>query len=256
MIHFKNQYYQFKPTLLGWVITLICIPLFIKFGLWQYNKAQYKLDIQQAYQQSAVNQALPYPKGLVTIDAQTKEDWQYKRVIVTGEYDTQYQVLLDNQVERSRPGYHVITPLYIKGTDQYVMVNRGWIPANDLHADVPKVETPAGTVEVEGQIWVPSNRFFTLEDKALLAKAVFETVWQHMDVKRYKAIVPMDVSPLMIKLEPSSQAGGFVRNWQVPVDRIATHMGYAYQWYGFAVATFLIFIYMSIVPVGKVRDKE
>jgi surfeit locus 1 family protein len=32
----------------------------------------------------------------------------------------------------------------------------------------------------------------------------------------------------------------------VSAERITTHMGYAYQWFGFAVATLLIFIYMSV----------
>jgi surfeit locus 1 family protein len=47
-------------------------------------------------------------------------------------------------------------------------------------------------------------------------------------------------------LDLASEAGGFVRNWTVSAERITTHMGYAYQWFGFAVATLLIFIYMSV----------
>jgi surfeit locus 1 family protein len=98
---------------------------------------------------------------------------------------------------------------------------------------------------------VPTNKIFTLEDKDVLAKKAFNTVWQHLDLKRYQKVVPIAVSALVIKLDNKSESGGFVRNWQVPVDRIATHMGYAYQWYGFAVATFLIFLYMSIVRVEE-----
>lgn len=251
MIKFNNQYYQFKPSLLGWVITLICIPLFIKFGLWQYGKAELKMEMQATYQASVNNAAAPFPVDIITLDEKTKDQWEYKRVAVVGEYDTQFQFLLDNKVEATRPGYHVITPLKINDTDQYVLINRGWIPANDLHTDVPVVETPQGIVKIQGQVWVPSTKIFTLEDKESLESQVFQTVRQHVDLQRYKKIVPIAVSALMIKLDPKSEAGGFVRNWQVPVDRIATHMGYAYQWYGFAIATLLIFIYISMVRVEK-----
>jgi len=67
-----------------------------------------------------------------------------------------------------------------------------------------------------------------------------------MDLKRYQNSVAIKVLPIVIKLDTKSNAGGFVRNWQLPADKIATNMGYAYQWFGFAVASILIFLYTSI----------
>ena len=46
--------------------------------------------------------------------------------------------------------------------------------------------------------------------------------------------------------EPDSAAGGFVRNWEMSADRIVTHMGYAYQWFGFAFAALAIYLYLGI----------
>jgi len=70
-----------------------------------------------------------------------------------------------------------------------------------------------------------------------------------MNMNSYQHSVPFVVSDLAIKLDQASDAGGFVRNWQVPVERIATNIGYAYQWFGFALATLLIYIYMSVSKV-------
>ena len=67
-----------------------------------------------------------------------------------------------------------------------------------------------------------------------------------MDLERYQNSVAIKVLPIVIKLDTKSNAGGFVRNWQLPADKIATNMGYAYQWFGFAVASILIFLYTSI----------
>lgn len=250
-MQFRIHHYVFRPSLIGTVLTLICIPLFIKFGFWQYNKAQQKQAIQAAYNQAKVDQALDFPLDILSQKNLTINDWNYKKVTVTGVYETKYQLLLDNKVEGSRVGYHVITPLKINQTSEYVLVNRGWIQGKDTHTDIPKFETPSGPQTITGQIWVPSKKIFTLEDKTMspLNSQSWQMVWQNMDMEQYKRQVPFAVSPLMIKLDQTSTAGGFVRSWEVPAARIATNMGYAYQWFGFALAALLIYLYMSVTRV-------
>ena len=260
-LEFKLLHYVFRPSLIGTVITLLCIPLFINFGLWQYNKAQLKMAIQAAYSQAKVNDALQFPIDIVGDQSSNIDDWNYKKVTVTGAYETKYQFLLDNQIDGNsvkgnRVGYHVITPLKIEHSSQYVLINRGWILGKDIHAELPSFDTPAGQQTITGQIWLPSKKIFTLEDKVPAKMASqrdsqqpWQAVWQHMNMAQYKQKVPFAVSPMAIKLDQTSEAGGFVRNWQVPAERIVTHIGYAYQWFGFALATLLIYLYMSITRV-------
>ncbi|MDO9234280.1 SURF1 family protein [Methylotenera sp.] len=250
-IQFRVNRYIFRPTLMGIVITLICIPLFIKFGLWQYNKAQQKLAIQTAYNHAKVDEAIQFPLNHIKNEQLDIDDWKFKKVAVTGVYDTKYQFLLDNQVEGKRVGFHVITPLKIDHTSRYVLINRGWVLGKDTHTDLPIFNTPVGTQTIIGQIWVPSKKIFTLEAEPMAVNSgksnsePWKMVWQNMDIDKYKQLVPFTVSDMAIKLDQNSEAGGFVRNWQVPAERITTHIGYAYQWFGFAFATLLIFIYMS-----------
>ncbi|MNG39039.1 hypothetical protein D3C84_1269540 [compost metagenome] len=70
-----------------------------------------------------------------------------------------------------------------------------------------------------------------------------------MDLERYQKSVAINMLPIVIKLDAKSNAGGFIRNWQLPADKIATNMGYAYQWFGFAIASILIFLYTSVRKV-------
>jgi surfeit locus 1 family protein len=258
-LQFRMHRYIFRPTLVGTIITLICIPLFIKLGLWQYHKAQQKQAIHAAYDQANVDEALRFPLGIIDSKS-VNVDLKYRKVTVQGVYEEKFQILLDNQVEGDRVGYHVITPLKIDKTAEYVLVNRGWILGKDTHTDLPAFATPSGTQTITGQIWVPSRKIFTLESKgdesAVSAKAIsqaWQVVWQNMDMVKYKHIVPITVSELAIKLDPKSHAGGFVRNWQIPADRITSNLGYAYQWFGFALAALLIFIYVS---TGKIRPEN
>jgi surfeit locus 1 family protein len=244
-IQFKMLRFIFKPTLIGTLLTLLLIPLFIKFGLWQYHKAEQKQVIQAAYNKATVDAAFKFPLDVLNV-----ADWNYKKVSVSGVYTSQFQFLLDNQVEANRVGYHVITPLKISAT-HYVLVNRGWILGKDIHSELPSFDTPTGIQTVTGQVWLPSKKIFSLEDESLHSthSAKLNPVWQHMDMDKYQSLVPFKVSPLVIKLDQTSAAGGFVRNWQVPTARIMTHIGYAYQWFGFALATLLIYIYMSVFRV-------
>jgi surfeit locus 1 family protein len=245
--------YQFTPSWFGFVITLISMTLFVKFGLWQYGKAQTKLLIRTANEAASRSSVISFPKNIRMLDKDLTEYWQYKKVIVSGSYDAKYEILLDNQTEAMQVGYHVLTPFKIADSDEYVLVNRGWIPANAVHADTPVVNTSSNKIEITGQIWVPSKKIFTLENKEVLSQEDFSRVWQHLDFDRYQNKVPMKVSALLIKLDPESTGEGFVRNWQVPIDRISTHIGYAYQWFGFAVATLCIFLYMSF---NKINEKK
>lgn len=243
-LQFRLLGWVIAPSLVGVIAITICIPLFIKLGLWQYGKAQRQILVQAAYQQATVSDALALPLQLQSYDA-----LQHKKVKVSGHYELQYQILLDNQVENERVGFHVITPLKIDGSNQYILIDRGWMLGKERHTDLPQVDTPSGTLEVMGQVWLPSSKIFTLETP--VETKAWQTVWQNMDMKKYKASVPIEILPVVIRLDATSSAGGFVRNWQIPTDRITTNMGYAFQWFGFAFASLAIFIYMSVKKTNK-----
>lgn len=236
---FRFSGYSFSLSWQGLLVLLICVPVFIKLGLWQYGKARLKQDIQNSYNASQDNAALSLPSRLDNPDA-----WKYKKVTTKGRYETQYQILLDNQVEDSRAGFHVITPLKIDGKNAYVLVNRGWVEGGARHDAIPTITTPQTPVEITGLVWLPAKKIFTLEGKT--EQQQWQPVWQHMDMERYQKSVPIQVLPIIIKLDAKSEAGGFVRNWQLPAEKIATNLGYAYQWFGFAIASVLIFLYTSI----------
>lgn len=250
-LQFSLQHFVFKPSLVGTLAMLVCIPLFVKLGLWQYHKAQQKLAVQAVYLSSQDNGVLDFPLEISNQDEVSIDAWKYKKVKISGYYAPQYQVLLDNQTEGNRAGYHVITPLQVLNTKQYVLVNRGWIVAKDTHSELPTFTTPSTLQHIEGQIWVPSKKFFTLEDASTQTANLAQTAWQNMDMVKYQKAFPITISAMAIKLDPAAAEGGFVRNWQIPVERIATNIGYAYQWFGFAITTFFIYLYMSFSRVNR-----
>ena len=233
------------------LITLCCIPLFIKLGLWQYHKAEQKQSLQTMYDAYAH----AAPEALPAAIAQP-EEWRYRQIKVVGEYQPRYQILLDNQVENDLVGYHVITPLKIQGTQRFILIDRGWIAAKDNHSDLPRIDTPSGVQEVTGQGWLPSTKFYTLQAPVPQSGAAWQPVWQNMDMGLYGKSVPFELASLVIRLDQKSKAGGFVRNWQRPDDRVTTNIGYAYQWFGFAVAALAIYIFISCKKVTVKNEGE
>jgi surfeit locus 1 family protein len=239
-LQFRLSDYRFRPTLVGTIAMLICIPLFIKFGFWQYHKAEQKQMLQALYDQAL--QAEPVTMPVTFEDTQS---WRYRKVKVVGTYRHEYQILLDNQVAQGRAGYHVITPLQIGTSAKYVLVNRGWILADADRSVLPEIVTPAGELEIVGSLWLPSDKFYSLEQDAPKTEAGWQSVWQNMDMSRYRQTVDFEVLPMAIRLDAQSDGGGYLRDWPRPDERITTHTGYALQWFGFAAATLMIWIFTA-----------
>ena len=242
---FKNKY--FKSTIKTTLITLILAITCMKLGSWQLNKAQFKLSLQAQYSKYENDPATQLPTNFSNLD-----EMRYKKVRVHGKYLPQYQILLDNQFDGERAGYYVLTPLQIEGSKDIVLINRGWIEASQNHAQIPKVNTPISPQVIEGTIWIPSQKFYTLEKKIDKNKTdkTWNKVWQNMDMAYFSEIVPMKTLPIVIRMSPSAE-GGFARNWVRPDDRVEKHLSYAYQWYGFAIASILIYLYLSIHRIDR-----
>jgi surfeit locus 1 family protein len=237
--------YRFQPHLLPALATLLCVALFIRLGLWQLHKAEAKQALQAQSDRHVAEAPTALPESM-----DNPQEWRYRNVRVSGSYDPRYQILLDNQVANAQAGYHVVTPFKIEHTERYILVNRGWIPALAQHSEIPPVETPSGTMEVVGNLWLPSDKIYALEE-APQATADWQTVWQNMDMKRYQQAVPFKLYPLIVRLAPESSAGGFVREWPRPAERIETHLGYAYQWFGFAATAIAIYLFLSFRKVEQ-----
>src|SRR6266849_3472644 len=240
--------YQFRPALIPSLATLLLLPVFIGLGLWQLDRAEQKRALQAEY--DARSQDAPIP---IRARVQTAEELRFYRIIVKGHYDPDYQILLDNRVHQGRAGYHVITPLRVAGSDVRVLINRGWIPLGETRADLPHATVLEGLQEVTGLAVVPQPRHFVLSAEAEPSNDAWQPVWEYLDIKRYAAAVPFKLQPVVVLLAPAN-AGGFVREWARLDAGIATHQGYAFQWFTLALALLAAYLFVNTRKIGD-RDK-
>ncbi len=226
---------RFRPSVAPTVAVAVLLPVLAALGFWQLGRAEQKMRLQAEYD-TRLNEP-PVALGGGPVEAAAV---QHRRVAARGHYDAERLILLDNRVYRGRVGYQVLTPLRLEGGETRVLVNRGWIPLGASREALPPVETPRGLQQLTGLIAVPSASFFTFESRA--PGGSWETVWQNLDLVRYQASVSFPVLPVVILLDPSA-AGGFAREWVRPDAGIATHRGYAIQW--FALAAVLAVFYVA-----------
>lgn len=222
-------------AILGVLLLAVLLPTFISLGSWQWRKAEEKTAIQAQLDQRSRDLPIAMPTAAVN-----PELLRFRRVVLRGHFDAGRQTLIDNRLHREQAGYHVITPFRLAGSEMHVLVNRGWVPAAPDHQVLPQIIVPDGLVELTGIVVTPGQRFFNLAPQPASG---WTPVWQNLDLERFRQALSYPIQPLVVQLEAGS-AYGFVRDWPRPDERAERHRSYALQWFGFAVASLGIWLYL------------
>lgn len=76
--------------------------------------------------------------------------------------------------------------------------------------------------------------------------------WPYLTVDLYRAMVAYPLQPVVMLLDPA-EAGGFVREWPRELPKEGMHLGYAIQWFAFAVIVLVIWLRLSRAKGGGRR---
>jgi len=227
--------YSFRPR--GWAIAaaaLACV-LFVSLGNWQSRRAAEKRELALALDRTEHAAPIELPAGAV--------DVLHRRVAAHGMFVAERTVLLDNKLRRGRPGYEVVTPLRIRNSAWYVLVNRGWVAAPASREELPQVRTPGGETRVEGIA-------FERIPHALEPKPSSGRVRQNVDIPAYAAETGLQLLPFVIE-QHSDTGDGLARDWPRPDLGIEKHESYSLQWYSFAVLAVILWLVLSFRRVGQ-----
>lgn len=210
-----------RRTWLAYLAGALVVALCLAAGLWQLRRHDAKLALQAAYA-SAAN-AMP-----VTRSEQLAAP---RRVVLQGRWRAAGTVFLDNRSYRGRPGFQVLTPLLLNDGGGAVMVNRGWLPLGADRRQLPAVATPSGPVEVSGRVVAPVEGGFTLGESAAEPR-----IWQRIDARRFAAQAGQAAAAVYVE-QDNAAPDALVRDWAPPEFGADRHLGYAWQWFAFAVMT-------------------
>lgn len=90
--------------------------------------------------------------GALVVGRDPAEELEWLPVRATGHWDVAHQLLVRLRPYEGEVGFYVLTPL-VTDAGPAVLVNRGWVPAGNGGASVPRVPAPPdGTVTVTGRL--------------------------------------------------------------------------------------------------------
>jgi cytochrome oxidase assembly protein ShyY1 len=154
----------------------------------------------------------------------------YRRVTVHGAYDTADEVVLFGRELDGEPGNHVLTPLQTSD-GRTLVVDRGWVPIDDDRPPVAVATPPAGPVDVTG-ILFPSEHG---SDSASANGRVTRVGAIDLGLIGQGLPSPIESVFLQLRSQTPAQPGPLPRTVPLPVFDDGPHLGYAVQWFIFAI---------------------
>lgn len=222
-------------------------------GFWQLRRADQKLAYQAQLDARAALPALDGASLLQPMDEAERISLQHRQVVLRGEWLPQYTVYLDNRQMQARPGFYVLTPLRLVsmagesalGQPQTVLVQRGWAPRNfEDRLALPEVQTPAGTVQIQGRVAGQPARLFELQTSA--GSSGVSRIRQNLDTDGYAQETGQALAALtVVQTGPASE--GLLRDWPVVGSGVEKHYGYAFQWFGLCSLIAILYVWFQIV---------
>jgi len=226
-----------------WLITaaaLLGMATTASLGRWQLGRAAEKEALQARIEARAAEPLLD-GASLNRVNEAGMEPLLYRRVAARGQWQSDRTIFLDNRQMHGRPGFFVVTPLRLDGSEAVVLVQRGWVPRNfEDRTRVPVVETPAGVVEVQGRIALPPSKLYEM------GAAESGPIRQNLDLPQYRLETGLPLAPLSIQ-QTDAAADGLARDWPAVNTGVDKHYGYAFQWFGLCALIALLYVWFQIV---------
>ncbi len=242
-----------------WTVTLVAmaaLAVTVSLGRWQLSRAaqkeaiQLRVDAQQ--RQSVLDQQafLALPNAASAI---------HRPVYLRGLWLGSQTIYLDNRQMHDLVGFYVLTPFALEGSDQTIMVQRGWIQRSFVDRNqLQPTQTPAGLVEVTGVVASPPSHMFELGKAAAPASkqgAVGPSpIRQNLDLEafRLETALPLRTDVSVQQTGPASE--GLLRDWPAAAVGVQTNYGYAFQWFGISVLIVLLYVwYQFLAPRRRAR---
>jgi surfeit locus 1 family protein len=159
--------------LLTHLTALIPITAFA-LGTWQVQRLDWKTNLIAKFEDRLVKDPLPLPP---VMDPDAISNFDYRRVLATGRFRHDQEMLVGPRVHEGHDGFLVITPLEREESGSTVLVNRGWISRNMQNQKDRKEGLPDGEVTVEGLLRSPwKKNMFTPKNKPEEGKFYFPDV--------------------------------------------------------------------------------
>ena len=229
----------FKPTLVPTIVFLLVLPILLRLGFWQLDRAEEKRGLITLFQQQ--NKLGPlYIKDIVKLD----HNLNYRTAKVTGKYNLEKQIFIDNKIYQGKTGVYALTPFKIKNSEYSILVNRGWVPMIIDRSSLPEIKTPMQTLTLNGKIKISSKKPFTVGEQ-IQSNQGWPALMQWINIAEIEKKSGLKLLPYIFLLDEKEDSG-YVRNWKPVVMQPEKSTSYAVQWFALALALTIIYIVVNL----------
>ncbi|MCW8329544.1 SURF1 family protein [Photobacterium sp. SDRW27] len=208
---------------IGFILfTVAVLVTLVKLGLWQMSRAQEKETLSSALK--VRSEQMYY--SLASLPA----DPRWYSLTLHGQFDHSKAVLLDNQLYRGRPGYHVLYPFAAE--QGWVLVNLGWVAAPVYREQIPVLPEHHGELRISGVI-APPSQLLELKTESLGPEWPLRV--QNLRVEQLKELMGIPLQPWILQIDADDPIA-LQQSWTPVVMGPQKHYAYAVQWFLLAAA--------------------
>jgi cytochrome oxidase assembly protein ShyY1 len=206
----------------------------VSLGNWQLRRAEQKLALQEQMLMRA--EFAPVNSNALAPEQIPEE---FRRVVAKGEFIASWAVYLDNRPYQGRAGFYLLMPFKLAGSEQSVLVMRGWFPRDAINREhIPTITVPEGVIQIEGRVRASTGKVMQLGEAAALEPGA---IAQNVDIAEFARASKLSLQTFIIE-QTNDAADGLVRDWPIPSVGIDKHKGYAFQWYSLALVAAVFFL--------------
>jgi surfeit locus 1 family protein len=167
---------------------------------------------------------------------------EYRQVTVVGTYDHSQQIAIRNQYWDNQWGVHLVTPLVLAGSNQAILVDRGWIPSQDYQSGDWSAYDETGIIQVSGVIRASQEKadFGSRSDPTPAPGQSPMLAWNFVNVQALQQQASYQLLPAYIQQAHEASHTGLPYRTQPEVEITeGPHLSYAIQWFTFATVLVL-----------------
>jgi protein SCO1 len=239
--------FRFSVTIT--IVSIILAVVMLRCSAWQWERYKEKKLLVETYKDNTISPALDFPFD----DSREYEykDLLHQKVKVEGHYDFLHQIIISNRKHATGPGFWLITPLRLSGTQKHVLVSRGFIPFADRSKESWEKYNFEQKVSIEAvvQPTVPARSFLTPRNPEIGEENLWQDIWLYPDLEKIAKQFPYEIiTPVFL------QKLGGPPNGMFPAESISiqvppsTHFGYTIEWIILAIATLTIGFLLQAFP--------
>ncbi len=220
------------------LLTVAGALLFIRLGIWQLHRADFKDALLRRYAASATA-----PLQDFAAVAQNPPPDRFPRVRVRGRYLTDRLYLLDNPKHDGRGGVEVFAPFQIPGQSPLLLVDMGFLQGNGNGEIPPLPPLPQSLVRLHGMYVPPPPPGFEMGGDALTRQTHWPKDSIFLDLAEVARDLGRPLYPRVLALD-ADPASAYVRVHTLDFSAMppARHRAYAFQWFTFAAAAVVILL--------------